>query len=215
MEMTTSAPKRYFIITYGWLKSFIGRHFNGSSLSGFKWSTKVNSSTFSLRVAAIVSLLAFGYGETLLAVPPVPGGLIRIELSGLEISPTCLKAHAGGQTGPGSGITIRNDCPTTFNVMTIQEVGKEEPAQGYDVYVFTDPSRSTPWAHWNKSSTLRVRHDFPVCKQLLPADKVMWRNCQNVILPPHSEMLIFVWGSFLIEGTNEMKVSGKILPRTP
>ena len=137
---------------------------------------------------------------------PIPGGRFPTELLNATVSPDCLTVRAGGRTGPGSGITIYNNCGKEFDVQSISETGKRPPKDGYLAYLFLKPGSMD----WNIISTLKIGSHFKRCTKFLPATQIKERQCRNVRFPHGSELLVFVWDDFLITGSEGLRVQGTV-----
>jgi len=68
---------------------------------------------YKLYVTASLALLCIGISTSAFA------GLFPIEIDITQKTPDCLDVYAGGVVGPGSGVTIVNDCQTPVTITGI------------------------------------------------------------------------------------------------
>jgi len=137
---------------------------------------------------------------------PARAGLFPSEVETSLVQPPCLEVYAGGVTGPGTGITIQNNCPHPVTINGVDERGylTTSPSEAIDAYIANAAHPQKYMDEHNRDRNFTLKRAGDTCTGASPYASI----CQSITLESGDNVLLFVPRRFRITGTPNLQVEG-------
>lgn len=143
---------------------------------------------------AITSVLIFAPALTF-------AGLFPTDIKLKEKTPECADVFAGGITGPGTGITIHNQCDHMLHLTKFTT--DQTPFSGY--LISADPKLESSYS----AIEIDTVKDTACQYAPPPAGVLTAIHCSSIQLKPGESTLLFPGDQFDIEGENGLRIKGR------